>query len=101
VVAANIDISMERIRDFCRKWKVSELALFGSVLRNDFGPDSDVDVLIAFDAAAGWSYFELFDMQDELELLFGRSVDLVPKGGLKNPFRRAEILGTRRILYAA
>lgn len=101
MINAKIEIPIEAIRDFCRKWKVAELSLFGSVLREDFGPESDVDVLVAFEPSANWSYFELFDMQDALEEMIGRQVDLVPKGGLKNPFRRAEILGTRKVLYAA
>jgi hypothetical protein len=92
---------MEAIRRFCRKWKVTEFGLFGSVLRDDFGPDSDVDVLVSFDPGARWSLWDLFDMRDELGALFGREVDLVEKEGLRNPFRRHEILTTRRVLYAA
>jgi len=101
MVASNIAIPQDRIADFCRRWKITELALFGSVLRDDFRPDSDIDVLVTFAPDAGWSYFELFDVQDELEAMFGRSVDLVPSGGLKNPFRRASILNSRRVVYAA
>jgi predicted nucleotidyltransferase len=84
-------INRSMIEAFCTKWKVAEFSLFGSAILADFGPESD----------ARWSYFELFDMQDELEAVFGRQVDLVTTGALKNPFRRAEILGTRRVLYAA
>lgn len=86
---------------FCRRWKVRELAYFGSVLRDDFGPRSDVDVLVSFDDEAPWSLWDLTTMQDELTSLFGRHVDLVEREGLRNPFRRDRILKTRRVVYAA
>lgn len=96
-----IDISPEWMQGFCRKWKVRELSLFGSVLRDDFRPDSDVDVLVEFDPDAPWSLFDLVDMADELRAAYGREVDLVEKRGLRNPFRRHAILTTRRVVYAA
>jgi|SRR5436305_3263743 len=96
-----IPIPMEVIDAFCRKWGVRELALFGSVLREDFSPQSDIDVLVAFAPGAQRSLFDLVEMRDELSAIFGRKVDLVSKGGLRNPFRRQEILKTRQILYAA
>lgn len=99
MVRANIDLSMDRISDFCRRWKITELALFGSVLRDDFRPDSDVDVLVSFAPDHGWSLFDYLDMRDELGRIFGRDVDVVSKAGLRNPFRRHEILRTRRIIY--
>lgn len=80
---------------------LSELSLFGSVLREDFGPDSDVDVLVTFVPNAPWSLFDWVDMVDELKAIFGRDVDLVEKEGLRNPFRRHAILTTREIIYAA
>ena len=98
---AAIDIPMEAVKEFCRRWKVKELALFGSVLREDFGPASDVDVLVEFSEEARWSLFEWVDMIEELKAIFGCEVDLVSKGGLRNPFRRREILSTRKIVYAA
>lgn len=85
---------------FCHRWKVRELALFGSVLRDDFGPASDVDVLVSFDDDAPWSLWDLTTMQDELSSLLGRQVDLVEREGLRNPFRRDRILNTRRVVYA-
>ncbi|HEV2296021.1 MAG TPA: nucleotidyltransferase family protein [Tepidisphaeraceae bacterium] len=97
----NIVIPPEHLQAFCRKWKIREFALFGSVLRDDFGPESDVDVLVSFQPDAGWSLWDLIDMQDDLQRLFGREVDLIEKEGLRNPFRRHEILTTRRVLYAA
>ncbi|MBI2881076.1 MAG: nucleotidyltransferase family protein [Candidatus Tectomicrobia bacterium] len=96
-----IEIPEEKIAEFCRRWKIVEFALFGSVLREDFGPESDVDVLIEFAEDTGWSLYEWVDMIDELKATFGRDVDLVSKGGLRNPFRRHAILTTREIVYAA
>lgn len=95
-----IHLSSDQVQSFCRKWMISEFSLFGSVLRNDFRPDSDVDVLVSFQAGHPWSLFDLLDMQDELSGLLGRTVDLVSKGALRNPFRRHEILTTRRVIYA-
>ena len=99
-MSPQIEIDQDQVATFCRRWQISELSLFGSVLRDDFRPESDVDVLVAFEQDAPWSYFELVDMADELRDILGRNVDLVPKGGLRNPFRRHEILTTREVLYA-
>ncbi len=96
-----IDIPDERLAESCRKWKVKELSLFGSILRDDFRPDSDVDVLVVFSPDATWSLWDLFDMREELQQLFGREVDLVEKDALRNPFRRHEILQNHKVVYAA
>ncbi len=96
-----IDVPMEKIAAFCKKWKVRELSVFGSVLRDDFRPDSDVDVLITLDEDAPWSMFEWVDMLEELKAIFGREVDLVEKTAIRNPFRRRNILNSHRVLYAA
>ena len=96
-----IDIPKEEIAEFCRRWKVKEFSLFGSALRDDFGPKSDVDILIEFAEEADWSLYDWVDMIDELRDLFGRDVDLVSKQGLRNPFRRHAILNSREVLYAA
>lgn len=101
ITAQNIPIPREQIAEFCRKWKVNELALFGSVLRNDFRPESDVDVVIRLAEDAPWSLFEWVEMVDELKALFGREVDLIDASGLRNPFRRHEIMSTREVIYAA
>lgn len=90
-----------RIADFARRWKIIELALFGSVLRDDFDPQSDVDVLVSFDPAATWSLWDLTTMEDELAAIVGRRVDLVEKEGLRNPFRRQHILSGRKVIYVA
>lgn len=86
---------------FCRRWRVRELALFGSVLREDFRPDSDVDVLVSFEPEAPWSLFDLVVMKEELEGIFGRPVDLVEREALRNPYRRHAILSTREVVHAA
>jgi predicted nucleotidyltransferase len=94
----------ERIAEFCRKWKVAEFALFGSVLRDDFRPDSDVDVLLTFAPDSRVSLFDFVDMQDELEAAFGRRVDVVSRRGVElseNPYRRSSILDSARVVYAA
>jgi predicted nucleotidyltransferase len=96
-----IDISEKLIGQFCLKWKVKELSLFGSVLRDDFRPDSDIDVLVSFAPGAPWSLFDLAQMQEELKGVFGREIDLVEKEALRNPFRKHEILNHKEIVYAA
>ena len=100
-VGRPLEIDSELISEFCRKWRVVELSIFGSALRKDFGPDSDVDVLVSLEPDAPWSLFEWLDMIDELKQMFGRDVDLVEVSGLRNPFRRHEILNHRQVLYAA
>ena len=95
-----LQIPNNRITDFCRRWKVTELALFGSAIRKDFGPGSDIDVLVSFADDAGWSLFDLVDMTEEVKDIFGRQVDLVEKKALRNPFRRQAILSNREIIYA-
>jgi predicted nucleotidyltransferase len=98
---AQIQIDREKICAFCTKWKIKEFALFGSVLREDFGADSDVDVLISFSDDADWSLYDWIDMIEELKNIFGREVDLVEKGTIRNPFRRHAILNNKEIIYAA
>lgn len=96
-----VDMPVATIADFCRRWKVKEFSIFGSILREDFGPQSDVDVLLNFFEDVPWGLFELVEMKDELKTIFGREVDIVEQEGLRNPFRRHEILRTRRVIYAA
>jgi predicted nucleotidyltransferase len=100
-MAIRVNIDQQRIAGFARKWGLTELAVFGSVLRDDFRPDSDIDVLIELPNDHPYSAFDLVPMRDELEKIFGRPVDLVLKGGLRNPIRRRVILDSRRVLYAA
>lgn len=101
MVSRNLDVPMEQIAEFCRKWKIRQFSLFGSVLREDFRPDSDVDVLVSFQPDSTWDLLDTVDMRDELMALFGREVDFVEEGGLRNPFRRVGILFTRQVVYAA
>jgi len=96
-----IDIQPEKIKDFCKKWKIMEFSLFGSVLRDDFRSNSDVDVLVSFEETAGWDLFDIVDMKEELKSIFGREVDLVEQGAIRNPFRKQSILSSKEILYAA
>lgn len=100
-MSPKIHIDIDKIAIFCRKWKITEFAVFGSVLREDFRPDSDVDVLVSFERNAGWSLVDIVEMKDELELVLGREVDLVEKGAVRNPFRRHAIMTNREVLYAA
>jgi hypothetical protein len=96
-----IEIDKEKIVAFCDKWKVKEFALFGSVLREDFRPDSDIDVLVSFSEDADWSLYDWVDMIDDLKTIFGHEVDLVEKGTLRNPFRRRHIMNNKETIYAA
>ena len=96
-----IEIPRAKIQDFCRRWKVAEFSLFGSVLREDFSAQSDVDVLIDFAPDADWSLYDWSDMIEELKGGFSRDVDLVSKRGLRNPFRRQAILDGCEVVYAA
>ena len=99
MVLANLEIPSPSLEALCQKWRVRELSLFGSVLRDDFTPESDVDVLVSFDPDATWSLWDLTEMRDELAALVGRPVDLVEREGLRNPFRRDKIMQTRKVIY--
>jgi predicted nucleotidyltransferase len=95
-----IPVSPARITEFCQRWHINEFALFGSVLRDDFRPDSDIDVLVTFAPDYGLTWDDRLKMQEDIETLFGRKVDLVNKKYVKNPYRRSEILKTRKVIYA-
>ncbi|MHB9026935.1 MAG: nucleotidyltransferase family protein [Armatimonadota bacterium] len=99
-----IPLDMEKIEEFCRRWKITSFALFGSVLREDFRPDSDIDVLVRFAPDAHVTLFRMGAMLGELQDLFERDVDLVDAAGVeqsRNPIRRAEILNTAKEVYRA
>lgn len=96
-----IQLDHEALAGFCRKWRIRELSLFGSALRDDFGPESDLDFLVSFEPKASWDLFDLIEMKMELEARYGRMVDLVEKEALRNPWRKREILKTREVIYAA
>lgn len=96
-----INISESLLADICRRFGVVELAVFGSFLRDDFGPDSDIDVLITFAPDKNADLFDLADLQSALQDCFGRPVDVVEKNALTNPYRRQAILSSAEVLYAA
>ena len=100
----SIQLPYNKIKEFCRKWDISEFALFGSAVRRDFGPDSDIDALVTFEPTTNWTLFDDVDMQTELETIFDRDVDLVSRGGIersRNHIRRQEILDSAQVIYAA
>lgn len=100
----NTIIPKNQIADFCRRWHISELALFGSALRDDFGPDSDLDILVTFAAEADWSLLDHLRMEQELASLLNREVDLFSKRAVEqshNWIRRQEILNTAEVVYVS
>ncbi|MFW6162441.1 MAG: nucleotidyltransferase family protein [Planctomycetota bacterium] len=101
---ASVTIDDERIADFCRRWRITQLALFGSALREDFDSESDVDVLVSFAENAHWTLFDLVAMEDELRGVFGRDVDLVSRRGVessRNYLRREAILSSAEVIHAS
>lgn len=98
-VYARLNVTPEQIAGFCREHRIRRLAVFGSVLRDDFGPESDVDVLVEFepDFKPGWEYYTL---GADLERIVGRKVDLIPYRNV-HPYLRHEIYGQARPLYDA
>ena len=101
-MSIQIPIDYDKIADFCQKWKITEFALFGSVLRDDFQQDrSDVDVLVSFDQDAHWTLFDLVDVEDSLSIIFARKVDLIEKQSIeksRNYLRKKEILQSYRVI---
>lgn len=101
-----IHLDSQAIRDFCRKWKIKELSVFGSILRDDFRPDSDIDFVTDFEDCPQVDNYDLFDdihMREELSQIVGRDVDLVDRSVLEshsNRFIRAELLSTAEPVYA-
>lgn len=96
-----VQVDHAAVAEFSRRWRVTELSLFGSVLRDDFRPDSDIDVLVTFAADAPWSLLDLVTMREHLRGILGREVHLVEREGLRNPFRRQAILSHREVIFAA
>ena len=96
---SNIQYEAKPIADLCGRLQIKELCLFGSVLREDFRPESDIDVLVSFRETASASAYDFPAIEHELGDLFGRAVDLVEKEGLRNPFRKYNILNSRQIVY--
>jgi predicted nucleotidyltransferase len=104
MIAHGIDLDSEAIREFCHRWKVRELCVFGSILRDDFRSESDVDFLVDYDEDCEWDLSDLMDMRDELAGFVGRRVDLLTRAGVEgssNRFLKREIFSTLERLYAA
>jgi predicted nucleotidyltransferase len=100
-MSPKIKFDKNQIAEFCRRHQIIRLAVFGSVLRDDFRPESDVDVLVEFLSEANFDLYDFVALRDELKAIFGREVDLVEKEALRNPFRRRAILENQEVLYAA
>jgi uncharacterized protein len=95
--------SRQKLDDFCKRWQVIELSLFGSAARDDFSAKSDIDLLVSFSAASDWGLFEHIQMKQELKELFGREVDLITRRSLeqsRNRLLRDEIVNSARVLYS-
>ncbi len=100
----NVDIPDSLVADFCRRWDIFELDLFGSVLRDDFRPDSDVDVLVTFSVGTRRSLMQLVEMEEQLSRIVGRKVDLVERESVErseNYIRRQHILQSLQPIYVA
>ena len=100
----NIGVSKEEVEAFCRRWKIKELSFFGSILRDDFRPDSDIDVLVIFADDARWRFDDHLTMKEELEAMLGHRVDLVEKRLVetsRNYIRRRHILSHAEAVYVA
>lgn len=99
-----IQLPQQAIATFCQQWQIKEMALFGSVLREDFRPDSDIDVMVTFESDVAWGLLELARMKRELQALLGRDIDLLTKASIEqspNWIRQRDILDTAQIIYAA
>lgn len=102
-VTRNLSLPLDKIEEFCQRWQITELALFGSVLRDDFSPESDIDILVTFDENFKRGLDETLQIQEELEGLFGRQVDLIIKSAIArsdNWLRRQYILNSAQVIYA-
>lgn len=103
-IADRLQIDSEALGEFCARWRIRCLDVFGSALRDDFTSQSDVDFLATFDPAARWTLFDLVNAESELSELVGRPVDLVERGPVErseNHLRRRAILQTARNVYVA
>ncbi len=98
-MGARIPIDQERLADFCRKHHIRKLSFFGSVLRDDFRPDSDVDVLYEFEPGYSVGFFGLVDIEDELsQLVQGHRVDMV-KPKYLNRWIKNKVLAEAEVQY--
>jgi predicted nucleotidyltransferase len=102
-MALKITLPQKSIHKLCQRWQITELAAFGSVLRDDFHPNSDIDLLVTFSPTSDWGLLEHIKIQQELETILGRKVDLISKRAIErsqNWVRRQEILSTAQKIYA-
>ena len=102
MIESIMKIPKDQIAEFCRRWHIKEIALFGSVLRDDFGPESDVDILVSFSGDAEWGLLDHLKMEEELAAIFNRKIDLFTKRAVEqshNKLRRQEILRTAEVVY--
>jgi len=102
MVTTQIHLPEKELATFCKRWKVTKFALFGSAVRDDFSSESDIDALVDFSAQSEWGLFDHIQMKQELIALFGRNVDLITKRSLEqshNDLLRAEILESAKVIY--
>ena len=97
----NIELDEKILIELSHKYNIIELSLFGSVLRDDFTLTSDIDILIVFSPDTQYSFFDILHIKEDFQKQLGRPIDLVEKEGIKNPYRRDEILSTNKVIYAA
>ena len=103
-MSLQIEVPREQIVDFCERWQIAELAFFGSVLRDDFGPESDIDVMVRFLPEASHTLFNMVSMEQELSSILGRETDLLSRTAVeknRNYIRREAILKSAEVFYAA
>jgi predicted nucleotidyltransferase len=100
-VEERLGVGMDAIREFCEKWGIVEFALFGSVVRDDFGPESDIDVMVRFDPERRPLGYDYVGVKLELEKFLGRPVDMLERGPIRNPFVRQSIRRDLTVIYAA
>jgi len=101
-MASRVSLDAKQLARFCQRWKIVELSLFGSVLRDDFGTQSDVDMLVAFSPDADWSLLDHVSMEEEISRILGRKVDLVSRRAVEsspNWIRRKAILDSAQPYY--
>jgi len=97
----NIKIDEKVLAKLARQYKIHELGIFGSVLREDFSDESDIDIIVEFEQDTEYSLFDIMKIKEEFEMLFGKEIDLIEKNGLRNPYRRESILNSMKVIYAA
>src|SRR5262249_32663686 len=104
MIKHGIDLESDAIESFCQKWRIRRMEVFGSILRPEFGPESDVDFLVSFEDGVRWNLNQVLDMEDELSAIVDRKVDIVDRVQLDdpsaNPYRKTRILSNRELVYA-